>query len=137
MSLLRSILSSDLGEKNIPKTLIQSVAPSQLASLYWREQASQPANTIVEIWSLANNKFIVVSGNFSNGEWTQDDVELFGEAYDTISMAQGIVKSSFTFGPIEENTMVKEHIDAPPVTQEQPTTEQKAASLSKRLIRKK
>lgn len=145
MSFLRSILAGDLGEKNIPKNLVQAVAPTQLASLYWREEASQPPKTIVEIWALATNKFIVVSGNFANGEWMQDDVQVVGETYDTVSAAQTAAKSTFSFGPIEENEIVKEQVDTPAQKKEEPEapaaapaeTEQKVASSSRRLIKKK
>lgn len=143
---LRTKLASDLGNKNIPKTMVQSVAPSQLGSLYWREEASNPAKTIVEIWMLASGGFIAVAGDISTGEWGAGNVSLVDEAK-TLQEANAYVKQNYTFAPIEEDEMAKEQIE--PATQpaatepaqeevkeEAPAEETKTASL-KRLVQKK
>lgn len=141
---LRTKLASDLGNKNIPKAMVQSVAPSQLASLYWREEASSPAKTVVEIWMLANNSFIVVSGDISTGEWSQGGVSLAGE-FKTLQEASASAKENFTFAPIEEDEVAKEQVEtttqqpaqeeAKQETTEEAPTENKTAGF-KRLLKK-
>lgn len=130
--------SADLGEKNIPKALVQLNAPTQLSALYWREQASNPPKTTVEIWMLADNTFLGIQGDFSKGDWAQDDVTTI-DVFPTLEKAMSSIKASYDFAPVDNAEVAKEHVDqqAVPEAEEPPVEEEKTASKNfKRLVKK-
>lgn len=96
-------IAADLGEKNIPRALLETVSPKPLKALWWREESSNPEYTTVEMWTSEDDTFMVFSG-FSGGEvieWTTDNINLFGE-YDDKGRALSEIKGNFTFMQDEE-----------------------------------
>lgn len=107
---MRSIIAADLGDANIPKVFADGVSPAPLNMLYWREQSTNPADTTVEIWSTSNDTFVMITGDFSSGEWGRDNVSFYNE-YPTIQKALADARAYFTLAqdeePIEQNASVR------------------------------
>lgn len=109
-------IAKDLGEMNIPKTLIQQVIPGELRAMYWREESVSPENFVVEIWGSNESTFYVIAGDFASGQWSQEFINLVGE-YETVDQAIAAARSSYV---IKDN--------------EQPVAQ--ASNTFKRLIKK-
>lgn len=108
--------AADLGQRNMPKGLIQQVVPGALRALYWREESSMPENHILEIWGSESATFYLIDGDFVSGEWSEQNIQFIGE-YDEVHQAVQAARSNYV---IMEDS--------------QPKTE--ASSTFKRLIKK-
>jgi len=97
--------SANLGEKNIARNVLDSVSPSPLRTLYWREEASSPAVKTIEIWMATDGFFIVFSGLY-DGSWSPTNVQPIqdskGPIFDSLDAAMAAVKRNFSFGELEE-----------------------------------
>ena len=88
-------IAADLGDKNIPRVLVQQVIPNQLKTLYYREESSNPLDKTLEIWNCEEHKFYLVEGDNSKGEWSVNNLQLIGE-YDSVDRAVAEVRANYT-----------------------------------------
>lgn len=72
--------AADLGMQNIPQMFVQGATGYNLQALYWREGTND--NKTVEIWKTSDGVFIVAEGDYTDGEWGQQDVSIVNEAQD-------------------------------------------------------
>lgn len=78
LSILKT--AADLGYKNIPDMFVASATNYGLQALYWREPAEDEKT--IEIWKTTEGPFLVVEGDFSDGEWGQQDISVVSEQVD-------------------------------------------------------
>lgn len=90
--------SADLGNRNIPKNLVQEVVGSQLKALWFRDETE---NKTIEIWTIDTDEYAVVVGQNDEEEWRSDLVSFFGK-FPSISSATAEIKANFTLKSFEE-----------------------------------
>lgn len=81
--------AANLGDANIPSIFVKNESSKDLITLYWREPAQD--DKTLEIWNTQDNTFVLVEGDFSDGEWGQEDVKIVEEVNnvrDAINLAQ-------------------------------------------------
>jgi hypothetical protein len=98
--------AADFGESNIPELFVKSaIMPEEPMALYWRELAE--GNKTIEIWSTQETKYVIVEGDFSDGEWGQQDVTLV-DTQEKLTDAIEQVRASYILvdgGSTEENNV--------------------------------
>lgn len=116
-----SRLRKTAGNFNIPEAFIAlTLAPQEAQDMKWREVAE--GNRTVEIWSTNETSFVVLEGDFSDNEWSQQDVSLVKE-FDKLDDAIELVRSTYIFVSDGEEVQQNEA----PAAEEAPKT----ASLSR------
>lgn len=96
--------AADLGEKNIPEQILLQVSPSPLQVLFWREEATNVPNTVVEIWRLQDSSFGVFAGLY-DGTWEASDVQVVGNdkgqmTFSNLTDAMKTVRVNFVFDQV-------------------------------------
>ncbi|MNC50183.1 hypothetical protein D3C81_1230240 [compost metagenome] len=97
--------AADLGERNIPREMLDTISPEALQVLFWREQSSNPVDTTVELWRSASGSFLVFAGYY-DGTWAEQNIQYLqdtkGPLFESLESGLAAIKRSYSFGEIEE-----------------------------------